>query len=255
MKKILLTLALGSLSFSTSIAQDANKIISNMVEAIGGKENYYNKGGVTYDIEYSNPNTSIAFSGKETYVFDKELSSGVYSKHSLIAPNGGDVVEGYNGTDAWVKLNGQLLTDAKPNGVARFLRKTNYYWFSMLFKLQDNGVNLKHTGTASVEGRNYDLIKVTFGDQVGDAQDTYVLYVNQRTKLIDQFLFTVVGFGVKDPFLMKLNYETVDGIKIPSERTYIEANWQGDIIGEKWTTTYWENIKFGTNNNTALFNK
>lgn len=255
MKRTFLTLTLSILAITGSIAQEANKIISDMVEAIGGKENYYNKGGVSYNIEYNNPNSSIAFAGKETYVFDKELSSGVYTKHSLIAPDGGNVVEGYDGTDAWVKLNGQLLTDPKPNGVARFLRKTNYYWFSMLFKLQDSGVNLKHTGTASVDGRNYDLIKVTFGDKIGDAQDTYVLYVNQRTKLVDQFLFTVVGFGVKDPFLMKLNYETVDGIKIPSERTYIEANWQGDIIGKKWTTTYWENIEFGIANDATLFNK
>jgi len=255
MKKTFLTVTLSVLALSGSIAQEGIKIISDMVKAVGGKENYFNKGGVSYNIEYNNPNTGIAFAGKETYVFDKELSSGIYSKHSLIAPNGGKVIEGFNGTDAWVKLNGQLLTDPKPNGVARFLRKTNYYWFSMLFKLQDTGVNLKHTGTASVEGRNYDLIKVTFGDTIGDAQDTYILYVNQRTLLVDQFLFTVVGFGVKDPFLMKLNYETVDGIKIPSERTYIEANWDGEIVGKKWTTTYWENIEFGIANDATLFNK
>jgi len=255
MKTTLTTLSLILLAITSSIAQDANKIISDMVEAIGGKENYYNKGGVSYDIEYNSPTSGINFSGKETYVFDKELSSGVYSTHSIIAPKGGKVVEGYNGTNAWVKLNNQLITDEKPNGVARFLRKTNYYWFSMLFKLQDEGVNLKHAGTASVEGRNYDLVKVTFGDKIGDAQDTYVLYVNQRTKLVDQFLFTVIGFGVKDPFLMKLNYETIDGIKIPSERTYTEANWEGDIIGQKWTTTYWENIKFGIATDKTLFEK
>lgn len=255
MKKIITAVIVSLLSITTSIAQDANKIIADMVEAIGGKQNYYNLGDVTYDIEYKNPVAPITFIGKETYVFDKELSSGIYSKHSLVAPNGEKVVEGYDGTNAWIKINNQLVTDPKPNGVARFLRKTNYYWFSMLFKLQDTGVNLKHTGTASLDGRNYDLIKVTFGDKVGDAQDTYVLYVNQRTKLVDQFLFTVVGFGVKDPFLMKLNYETISGIRIPSERTYIEANWEGDIIGKKWTTTYWSNIKFSTNPDKSLFVK
>ncbi len=255
MKTTITTLALGFLTIATGIAQDANTIISDMVTAIGGKQYYYNLGDVTYDIEYINPVTPIHFKGKETYVFDGELSSGIYSKHSLLAPDGGKVVEGYDGKDAWVKINDKLITEEKPNGVARFLRKTNYYWFSMLFKLQDAGVNLTHAGTKKVEGRDYDLIKMTFGDKVGDAQDTYVLYVNQKTKLIDQFLFTVIGFGVKDPFLMKLHYETVNGIRIPTERTYTEANWEGDIIGKQWTTTYWTNIKFGTKPAKTLFTK
>ena len=62
----------------------------------------------------------------------------------------------------------------------------------------------------------YKVIEVTFGDNVGDAQDTYVLYIIQETKLIDQFLFTVKAFGVSDPFLMSFEYQTVEGIKIPS---------------------------------------
>ncbi len=255
MKKTITTLAISVLAITSSIAQDANKIVSDMVEAIGGKQNYYNLADVTYDIEYINSAAPMNFSGKETYVFDGELSSGIYSKHSILAPKGGKVVEGYDGKDAWVKIDDQLIAEEKPNGVARFLRKTNYYWFSMLFKLQDTGVNLEHAGTKKVEGRDYDLVKVTFGDKIGDVKDTYVLYVNQKTKLVDQFLFTVEGFGVKEPFLMKLNYETIDGIRIPSERTYIEANWDGEVIGKTWVTTYWTNIKFGTNPAKTLFVK
>lgn len=253
MKKRITTFMLGILAVTLSNAQDANKIISDMVEAIGGKQNYYNKGGVSYDIEYKNPGAPITLIGKETYVFDGELSSGIYTTHSLVAPNGGKVVEGYDGKNAWIKINDQLVTDEKPNGVARFLRKTNYYWFSMLFKLQDSGVNLEYAGTKKVEGRAYDLVRVTFGDKVGDAQDTYVLYVNKRTKLIDQFLFTVVSFGLTEPSLMKVHYETIDGIKIPTERVYASANWEGEVVGDKWTTTYWTNIKFGKVDDQSLF--
>lgn len=254
MKK-LVVLGISLLNITFLQAQDAKKIIADMVEAIGGKENFYNKGGVTYDIEYKSPSSGIHFSGKETYVFDKELSSGVYKEHSILAPKGGKVIEGFDGTDAWVKINNQLISDPKANGVARFLRKTNYYWFAMLFKLQDEGVNLKYNGSKTVEGKEYDLVKVTFGEKVGDAQDTYILYVNKRTKLIDQFLFTVVGFGITEPSLEKLTYETIDGIKIPSERVYTESNWDGEIIGKQWTTTYWENIKFEKTNDLSLFNK
>ena len=235
-------------------AQNPDQLIADMVEALGGKQNFYNQGNVTYDYEYKDPNSPLTLTGKETYVFDGELSRGDYSEHSLLGANG-KVLEGFDGKEAWVKFNGQVSADKQANGVARFLRKTNYYWFAMFFKLQDEGVNLEYTGTKKVEGRDYDLVKVTFGDQVGDAQDTYVLYINKRTKLVDQFLFTVIGFGITEPNLMKVNYETIKGIKIPSDRVYIKSNWEGEVVGEKWVTTYWSNIQFNTKMDSNLFSK
>ncbi|MEM9921001.1 MAG: DUF6503 family protein [Bacteroidota bacterium] len=249
--------ALFTLIFSTSFlfAQQADQLVAEVMDAMGGKQHFYNLGNVTYDYEYRAPNNSLTLVGKETYVFDGELSRGDYSKHSMLDANG-KVLEGFDGQNAWVKFDGKLSSDEKANGVARFLRKTNYYWFTMFFKLQDEGVNLEHIGSKKVEGREYDLVKVTFGDKVGDAQDTYVLYINKRTKLVDQFLFTVIGFGVTEPNLMKVKYETINGIKIPTDRVYIASNWDGDILeGKEWTTTYWTNIRFNTKIDKANFSK
>ena len=89
------------------------------------------------------------------------------------------------------------------------------------------------------------MVKITFGENVGDAQDTYVLYINNKTKLIDQFLFTITAFGVTEPNLMRFKYETIDGIKIPTDRNYIKSNWDGEIVGEKAAITTWKNIEFG----------
>jgi hypothetical protein len=246
---IILLLATG-----TTFSQNADQLISEMVTAMGGKQAFYNMGNVTYDYEYSDPNGGTNLKGKETYVFDGELSLGDYTEHSLLGANG-KVLEGFDGTNAWVKFNGAPSMDEQANGVARFLRKTNYYWFAMFFKLQDQGVNREYIGSKKVEGHDYDLVRITFGDNVGDAQDSYVLYINKRTKLVDQFLFTVIAFGITEPNLMRVRYETVDGIKIASERSYIGSNWDGDIIGEKWATTYWSNIKFKTEIATSLFSK
>ena len=58
-----------------------------------------------------------------------------YTKHSMLGANG-KVEDGFDGKNAWIKFNGQLSDDEQANGVARFLRKTNYYWFAMFFKLQ-----------------------------------------------------------------------------------------------------------------------
>jgi len=235
MKYLITSLLIFLLTTSTSVAQNANQIVAEMVEALGGKQAFYNLNNVTYDYAYTNPK-GRKLRGIETYVFEGELSLGNYSEHSLLGSMG-KIIEGYNGTNAWVKVNGTISNDKKANGLARFLRKTNYYWFTMFFKLQDEGVNLEHVGTKKVEGHAYDLVKVTFGNAIGDAQDTYILYINKRTKLVDQFLFNVVANNSLEPRLMKVRYETVDGIKIATERSYIDANWDGDVVGEKWTTT------------------
>ena len=255
MKRIIVTLILVVAS-TLATAQTAKEIIAQSVEAIGGAQNFYNKGTVSYDYEYRAPKgeNAITLVGKETYMFDGERSYATYTTHSLTGANG-KVVEGYNGTDAWVTFDGKVSDDEQANGVARFLRKTNYYWFAMFFKLADNGVNHELLSDQKVNGKDYKRIKITFGDQVGDAQDTYIIYVNKQTKLIDQFLFTVVGFGISDPYLMTFDYETIDGIKIPTKRKYIEADWDGNVKGKAYYITNWTNIQFGVDVDKSLFEK
>ncbi|TSE07813.1 outer membrane lipoprotein-sorting protein [Aquimarina algiphila] len=234
--------------------QDAKQLITEMMNTLGGKQNFYAKGNVSYDYEYINQTAKIHLKSKETYVFDKELSYAKYSEHSLLG-DAGKVIEGFDGQNAWVSINGILSTDEKANGIARFLRKTNYYWFAMFFKLLDEGVHHELMGSKKVNGQDYHLIKMTFGNNIGDVKDTYVLYINKATKLVDQFLFTVEGFGIKEPSLMTFEYETIDGIKIATKRKYIEANWNGEIIGKQYTTTNWTNIKFKTDIDTSIFMK
>ena len=232
----------------------ATKVVAEMIEATGGKQNFYNLGSVTYAFEYRDPNSPITLIGQETYVFNGELSRADYSEHSLLGTNG-KVIEGYDGKNTWVTFNGKVSEDEQANGVARFLRKTNYYWFAMFFKLLDEGVNHELLPSKQVNGTNYDLVKITFGDTIGDAQDTYILYINQETKLVDQFLFTIKAFGIEEPSLMIVEYETIDGIQVGSKRKYIKADWEGNIVGEKYVTTDWKNVQFGISLDRGLFLK
>ncbi len=236
-------------------AQDARQLVAEAIDATGGKQNFYNLGSATYDYEYRTPDGSTVLVGKETYLFDGEKSYAAYSQHSMTGPNGEKVVEGYDGNEAWVTIDGALSNTPEPNGVARFMRKTNYYWFAMNFKLLDDGVNHEYAGTKEIDGTTYDLVKVTFDGQVGDAQDTYVLFINQETKLIDQFLFTVMGMGVTEPLLMTYEYETIDGIKVGSKRRYTKANWDGETLSDDWTITNWTNITFGEEVDPGMFAK
>ncbi len=255
MKKTILVVCTVLISV-VGTAQKALDLINESISAIGGKQNFYNLANVNYDLEYRTPpgDNAITLLAHETYAFDGELSHAIYKEHSITGANR-KVVEGYDGTDAWVTFDGAISTDEKANGVARFLRKTNYYWFAMFFKLADQGVNHELLEDQKVNGVDYHRVKITFGDKVGDAQDTYVLYINKETKVINQFLFTVVGFGITDPFLMTFEYETIDGIKIPSKRKYIQADWEGKVLGKEYTHTNWTNIKFNTAIDKSIFKK
>ena len=255
MKKIIFALALVAASALTT-AQTAKELVTKAVEATGGKQNFYNLGTVAYDLEYRTPpgEGAITLVAHETYAFNGELSHASYTTHSLTGANG-KVVEGYNGKEAWVTFDGKISADEKANGVARFLRKTNYYWFAMFFKLLDEGVNYEKLTDQKVNDKDYNRVKITFGDKVGDAQDTYVLYINKETKMIDQFLFTVVAFGLTEPNLMSFDYETIEGIKIPSKRKYVAADWEGKPKDTNYTITNWTNIKFGVAVDKSIFEK
>lgn len=254
MKNLFSILPILILSVNMGSTQNAEQLVADMVNAIGGKQAFYDLRNVTYDLHYNDPSTPVKIISKETYVFDGELSYGDFAEHGLLKGNG-KVAEGFDGKKAWVKFNNSLSLDENANMVARFLRKTNYYWFAMFFKLQDQGVNLEYGGFKKVEGRDYDLVKVTFGNSVGDAQDTYIIYINRRTKLVDQFLFTIVAFGVTEPKLMKVKYDTINGIKIPYDRIYTDANWEGDVVGKEWVATFWSNIQFDTDVDNGIFLK
>ena len=142
-------------------------------------------------------------------------------------------------------VNGKRIVRVGQLKRADFLRKTNYYWFAMMFKLLDPGLRYTRLPARRVDGVDYELVKVTFDAGVGDAQDTYLLYINKRTHLVDRFLFTVMDFGRKKPLLMKVRYTEVNGLKLPTHRQYTPSDWQGRVPKRaKWTTEISRDITF-----------
>jgi hypothetical protein len=124
----------------------------------------------------------------------------------------------------------------------------------MMFKLLDLGVSYKYEGPKRANGQVYDLVRIRFEAGVGDIQDTCLLYINKKTHLVDQFLFTVVDVGRTEHFLMKVNYEQIKGVKIPAFRSYAASNWEGEIKeGATWVDEISEDIKFNNGFDRSLF--
>jgi hypothetical protein len=100
---------------------------------------------------------------------------------------------------AWVdgkELAGEELKAALERGYGRFINDT--YWLLMPAKMLDPGVSLASEGTTTVDGKTYDVVKLTF-DGVGmTPQDTYWAYVSKDTGLMERWDMVLTGQDAKD---------------------------------------------------------
>lgn len=253
MRSVFAILLLSALAVQAQ--DDAKSKVMNMVAKVGGMDALHGKKDVTYTYLYEHPSNGRDVS-TETYVFDGEKSHAVYTEAKNMGMDGKKVVQGYNGKTAWVTVDGVAVTEGQGLRMADFLRKTNYYWFAMFHKLGDPGLTYVDKGKRTVDGIEYHIVEVGFESGVGDVQDTYLLYINPYTGLADQFLFTVEDFGLKDPLMMRVTYETIEGVTLPTVRKYTPSNWDGDIPADApWILEIMQDIRFNTGVPASLFEK
>lgn len=242
--------------FPASAGDDkARDLAGKVVESSGGLENLYSKKDIEYVYIVRYPDRSADIS-VERYIFDGELSWGKYVLHENLMPDTkGTIIQGFNGNESWVSVNGEPVKDKNALKEADFLRKTNYYWLTMMFKLTDPGTNHEYMGIRRVNGREYETIKLKFDEGTGDVQDTYILYINPDTMQVDCFLFTVMDFGVTEPLLMEIEYESHEGLLIPVYRKFTKADWEGNVLSDKWTEEITVNPRFNNVFSKEMFEK
>lgn len=222
-----------------------HQLVYELMEKVGNYQALSEKKDVRYTYTYQTPDGKKDVS-TEQYIFDGELSYGRYEQHERTFPQlEGTIEQGYDGNEYWLKHNGVVLTEEDLLKRVAFNRPTNFYWFTMFQKLLDPGVNYRHLGEKTIEGQVYDVIKVSFEAEDDQPKDIYQLYRNQKTLLVDQFLFTVADFGVMEtPFLMKVGYTEVDGLLLPTKRKYKKSTWEAEVSEEPWIDVTWSDINF-----------
>lgn len=233
-----------------------HELVYNMVQKVGNYSTLMAKKDVVYNYNYETPDGQ-ADNSTEKYLFSGELSYGNYDKHQRTLPEMEGVIEqGYDGTEFWLKNKGVLVNDTNAMKRVIFSRPTNFYWFTMFQKLLDPGLVYDYLGEKMIHSTAYDVVKISFKTTDDKPTDVYQLYINKKTQLVDQFLFTVADFGViETPFLMQLQYETIDGMLIPSKRLYKKSTWDAEVSDEPWIKVNWTNIKFNNNLTKADFQK
>lgn len=233
-----------------------HEIVYNMVQKVGNYDALAKKKDVVYTYTYQTPDGKADVS-TEKYLFDGELSYGEYKQHERTFEDlKGTIEQGYNGNEYWLKHNGELLNDTTRLKRVAFNRPTNFYWFTMFQKLLDPGLNYEYLGEKTIDAKAYDVVKITFTSENDKPTDVYQLYINKDTALVDQFLFSVVDFGVMEtPFLMHLEYEEVDGMLIPTKRLYKKSTWDAALTQDPWIQVTWTDIKFNNGLSSADFEK
>lgn len=221
-----------------------HEVVYNFVEKVGNYSKLAEKKDVMYTYTYATPDGKSDVC-TEKYIFDGELSYADYSKRDLTLPElEGKIEQGYDGSSYWAKHNGEMMKDEAAMKHVVFIRPTNFYWFAMNQKLLDPGMIYEYMGEKEVDGVAQDVVKISFKPS-DKPSDVYQIYVNKETGLVDQFLFTVVDFGVvENPMLMQVKYENVDGIMIATNRKYKMSTWDADVDDKPWIKVTWENIKF-----------
>ena len=235
-----------------SFNNKGHELVYNMVQKVGNYKALRNKNDVVYTYQYQTPDGKTDVS-TEKYLFNGELSSGKYNQHERTLSNlEGNIEQGYDGQEFWLKHNGQLVNDSIALKKVAFNRPTNFYWFTMFQKLLDAGVSYEYIGEETIDSQAYDIVKVSFNFNDAKPTDIYQLYINKNTSLVDQFLFTVADYGSFDtPNLMKVVYEEVDDMLLPTKRKYKKSTWEATVTNKPWITINWTDIKFnnGLNKN------
>ncbi|WP_197429327.1 DUF6503 family protein [Winogradskyella endarachnes] len=233
-----------------------HELVYNLTQKTGNYQTLLNKKDVVYTYTYKTPKGEIDIS-TEKYIFNGELSYGAYSQHQRTLPQlEGLIEQGYDGSEFWLKNNGTIIEDEAALKRVAFNRPTNFYWFAMMPKLLDPGVIYEYLGDKTIDSIVYDIVKVSFTSTDNKPTDIYQLYINKNTGLVDQFLFTVADFGKMEvPFLMKVEYEDIEGILIPTKRKYKSSNWEAEVTDQPWISVNWTNIKFNNGLKEAIFKK
>ena len=201
---------------------DVKSMLAAVEYANGGMDALKALKDVQYDYHYLKPDGKIDIS-QERYIFDGEYSWAKYTKHeeNVSPEQEGDIVQYYDGEKAYAYLDGEVVDDPQTVGTAGFLRQANFMWFCMMFKLNDPGTVAEYQGQKEHEGSTYDIVHLTYDSTMtGKSEnDTYVLYIDPDSHMVDYFAFSLPAFGIYEPVLWaEPTYEEMFGVQVITKR-------------------------------------
>nr|WKN35359.1 hypothetical protein K4G66_23575 [Tunicatimonas sp. TK19036] len=191
-------------------SSEAGQLVWQAIEAHGGLKQWFSQGPLAFQFNYQPLD-----GGAPRNTFEVADYWSARTRHQTMADT--TVQYGWSGQQAWVSP-----ADAELPYNARFWSLTPYYFVGIPFVLADEGVNLELLGEQMHEGRPYDAVKITFGENVGDAPDDYyIVYIDQETRQVGvtRYIVSYPGYfpdggHMPEKFMDWTGYQTVEGITL-----------------------------------------
>jgi hypothetical protein len=150
---------------------EAERLVDRWIEALGGMENYRRLETARFVLttEMYDAESGRLRRTRPRYVW---ISKGGGERGRIERWEGDDfIVQGFDGESEWAYTNGEPLSPGqKDRDQVRYVVGDVNYWIALPFKLKDPGVYLHYDGRDD-QGRH--IVRVTFGEDVGDHQDTW----------------------------------------------------------------------------------
>ena len=222
----------------------AGRLVWESIEAHGGLEAWHAKSTIRFTFDYA----PIAQPERRMHTVS---SVDFWSSRARQEEVDGDATLGWDGEEAWIAPG----PDAFPSP-ARFWALTPYYFVGMPFVAADSGTRYEQLEDAELDGVTHRVVKLAYGDGVGDAPDDYyVLYLHPETKRLSALRYVVSypGFfpegGHSPEKLMRYtDYREVDGLwiagRLDTSSWDAEAGEVGEVVtnivvsdvvlGERW---------------------
>lgn len=160
---------------------DAVALVDRWIEAVGGMERYWEMEDATFTLttELYDTLSGRLRRARPRYVTIARTPDGELSR--IERWEGDDFIQhGWDGDAVWARMNGEVLGPGdKDYDEARYVASDVQYWIALPYKLRDPGVHLHYDGVND-EGRH--VVRITFGEDVGDHQDTWwYLFTDDRS--------------------------------------------------------------------------
>ncbi len=175
-------------------------------------------------------------------------NNGTTEKHVIDLKNRKDLVKaenysiGYDGEQVWVAPKRESF----PGKSAKFYHNLYFYFYAIPFVLADPGVKYEQLEPMKLQGKEFNVIGVSFGEGIGDTpEDEYRLLINPETNRMEWLLYTVTFFDGKpsEKFnaLKYEDYQEHQGLLFPQRM--IGHKFENNQIGDVRYTVTIENLQ------------
>ena len=182
--------------------------------------------------QWSNMNSLSYLKGEETTITNlKNRKTRLESTNQTI---------GFDGNEVWV------TPDTVDASSIRFYHNLYFYFYAMPFVVGDPGAFYEDVEPREIEEKTYNGIKVSYGENIGDApDDNYIVWYDPETNKMEWLMYTVTyrnGEPSDQYNLIKyVQWDEFNGLVLPTTLQWY--HYAGDSVGDVRGEAIFENVE------------